>query len=464
MRVTFSSSLLLYYSSFELICCLLLFSCKHERISKKAILDSERVIYNQLFEESEQLLKKNIFFDRKWVNSVYIKRGGQLKLQNVVNITFVKDSVLVETDDATLYRFDKESGDIKWITKLEHPQKSSYFFFDNLLQTNITQYEKLINYYQRCITETEECAKEIEMKGGVKIKDINLQRRIFETRRFELERKIAELRQFFLIYTLRELKLIGIDFYSGAVRITRYLPSLPATRPFFFDGYITYFSSDRNRFVWVNPFDFTEEFQVTIDSVPNFFKILSNHILIQDKNSLKYLDNRKIYWEVELSSQLVDAVNVYDYGFLITSDNELILINLLTGRIEWKALLKIRGEKLLKYGGYLFIKGNDNFQLVDLTTIAKLLQSTEAYYKAGSYYELKTKGVIKNVKRFLFGDRDYLYFLGIDGIVKKYRRDTLEHIEDIDGMAGYQFIWEHGSENVLLYRKPSYLYYFSFSK
>lgn len=446
------------------ILCIFSISCRQDKISKKQSVIPERLVYERLFEESEKILKKNIFIDKKWVNPVYTKVSGKLKLQNIINITFIKNGILVETDDATLYKFDKDSGEIKWITKLEYPQKSSYFFFDMQLEENIAQYEKLINYYDYCIANTKECVKNIESKSGIKIKDINLQKKIFETRRFELEGKISSLKHSFLVYTLRDLKLVGIDFYSGSVRFTRFLPSLPVTKPIFFDGYITYFSSDRNRFVWVNPVEFTEEFQISIDSLPRFVKVLSEHILVQDKDGIKYFDNRKLYWSNELNSDIVDAIDLINYAFIITSDNELVLINLLTGRIEWKALLQIKARKLLKYGGYLFIKSDDIYQLIELKDISKLLKSTEEYYKVGGYYELKTKKIIKNVNRFLFGDKDYLYFLGTDNSIKKFKTSTLEIVESIEGLSEYEFIWEWGSKNVLLFKRPSFLYYFAFSE
>ncbi len=458
---------IVYFTLFCISCFLfsiLFFSCRNHRISKKDASRDERLIYNKLFEESEQILKKNIFIDNKWVNIIYTKNAGKIKFHDITNITFIKNSIVVETADATLYKFDKNSGEIKWITKLEFPQKGSSFFYYTQLETTIVQYEKLLGYYDYCITNIKECVEEIERKRGVKIKDMNLQKRIYETLKFELERKISNFQESFFIYTLRDLRLIGIDFYSGSVRFTKYLPSLPVGQPIFFDGNITYFSSDRNRFVWVNPVDFTEEFQIIIDSLPNFVKVLSKHILTQDRNSVKYFDNRKLYWSIELDTYIIDAIDIHDYAFLLTSDNELILINLLTGNIEWKALLRKKAKKLSKYAGYLFIKLDNAYQLIDLKDIAKLLESSEEYYKRGSYYELRTKKIIDRVSRFLFGDKDYLYFLGTDKTIKKFKTDTLDNIENIQGLSEYKFIWEHGSKNVLLFKKPSSLYYFTFSR
>lgn len=455
------------FRKFQIIAvALILFSCKTEKTVSKQKMPQENFIYNRLFEESEQILKTGLFKDKKWVNVIYTKDNNEFKLEEIANITFIKNSIIVETTNATLYKFDKETGEIRWITQLDYPSKRPRFFYDKDLEKNVSQYEKLISYYTYCISNIEQCIEEQERKkqkeeGGGKEKIINveLQKKIFESRKFDLEQKLSYVKNTFLIYTLRDLKLIGIDFYSGAVKFTKFLPSLPATSPFFFSGFITYFSSDRNRFVWVNPFEFTEELQISIDSTPNFVKEVGEHILIQDGKSVKYFDNNKIYWTVELNSGIVDAVDLTNnWAFLITDDNELLFINLISGRIEWKATLKFKVTKLSKYAGYLFLKSQNSYHLVDLKTIYKSIIKPE------SYYTLKVKKTINNTKKFYFGNKDFLYFLGKDNKIMKFTTSNLENVENFGGLSEYTAIWEFGTNNVLLFKKPSFIYYLTFAE
>lgn len=449
-----------------LVLVLIFFSCKSENnIVKQATLQ-EKPIYDKLFEDSENILKTGLFRDKKWVNVIYSKGKNKFKLENIANVTFIKDSIIVETSNAVLYKFDKETGEIKWITQLDHPYKNPKLFYDTELEKNISQYEKLVDYYTFCISNIQQCIEEQQKKkqkedevGKEKIINVGLQKKIFESRKFDLEQKLLNIKNGFLIYTLRDLKLIGIDFYSGTVKLTKFLPSLPATYPFFFNEYITYFSSDRNRFVWVDPFEFTEEFQIPLDSNPNFVKEVGEHILTQDSKSIKYFDNNKIYWSIELNSNIVDATDLTNnWAFLVTDDNELIFISLITGRIEWKALLKFQATKLLKYAGYLFIKGQNFYQLVNLKTINKLIT------KPGSYYKLETKKTIRNVKKFCFGNKDSLYFLDNNNKILKFRTSDLENLESFSEFYEFIFIWEFGTNNVLLFKKPSSLYYFTLSE
>ncbi len=441
-------------------------SCKSGKdILQRKVLQ-EKPIYDKLFEESEKILNTRLFKNKKWVNAIYTKENNKLKLERIANVTFIKNSIIVETNSGLLYKFDKETGEIKWITQLDNPSRNPRLFYDKELESNVSQYEKLIDYYTYCIANTQQCIEEQQKKkqkkeesGKERIISVELQKKIFESRKFSLEQKLSNIKNTFLIYTLRELKLIGIDFYSGAIRFARFLPSLPATSPFFSNGYITYFSSDRNRFVWVDPLEFTEEFQISLDSTPYFVKEVGNHILTQDSKSIKYFDNNEIYWSIELNSNIVDAVDLTNnWAFLITDNNELMLISLMTGRIEWKALLKFQPSKLVKYAGYLFIKGTNFYQVIDLKTIYKLIT------KPGSYYKLKTKKVIKNVKKFIFGNKNFLYFLDDDNEIVKFKTSDLENVENFTEFSDFIFIWEHGTDHVLLFKKPSFLYYFALSE
>lgn len=445
---------------------IIFYSCRSEEsVSKKRVLQ-ERAVYDRLFEEAESLLKSGLVKDKKWVNAIYAKYNNKFKLDQVVNVTFIKDAIFVETIDAILYKFDKESGEIKWVTQLGSPSKNPRLFYDKEREVTINQYERLIEYYTDCISNVEKCAREQRRKkekeeeaGKERVINIELQKKIFESRKFDMEQKLLNLKDSFLIYTLRELKLVGIDYYSGAVKFTKFLPSLPATQPFFFGGFITYFSSDRNRFVWVDPFELTEESQIIIDSMPIFVKEVGAHILIQDNKSVKYFDSNKIYWSIELNSQIMDAVGITNNrAFLLTADNELLFISLITGRVEWKLPLKEKIIKLFKYAGYLFLKGPNYYYFINLKTIYKSIS------KGVSYYSVNVMKVLRNVKRFCFGNKDFLYFLRQDNSIIKVKTSTLEIVENFRGFSEYAFIWEFGTNDILLFKKPSFLYYFTFAE
>jgi hypothetical protein len=251
------------------------------------------------------------------------------------------------------------------------------------------------------------------------------------------------------------LQLIGIDFYSGAIKFTKYLPTLPGKKPFFFAGYITYYSSDRNRYIWLNPADYVEDYQIYIDSYPTFEKVLAAHILIQDKNGLKYFDNNKIYWQYEFDGKVIDAVEMGDFAFLLTEGNELVLVNLMSGNILWRILLKFKVKKLFKYAGYLFLQGDNTYYLVELSKLKKVFKTPTAFY------EISVRKTLKNVKTFLFGNKNSLYFRDNNMNVVRYNTKTLEPQEVFRGLSQFKFVWEHASNEVLVFKKPSFLYYYS---